>query len=378
MKLSGGGLRLVSFQGPTLTPLDSPSSSTDSGKEKPTANVATDGSSSKNKDTTQANTGTNTQDKESPKASENTVQDPLSSMNKRFIIGFEQTGAASTESQSRPFFDLFINTPITKANITERARFSIWGDVRLTSTPEQVKAFGDVSANPVASITGGKLNQLALSFDFVVGPEIKISGFGHTDVSFISAFGAVSPLSPKQSAQIFQVPDPASSQADAFFRQYPGAKGRQYIGFVTPDRDRFLRQYFGGLRFKTYAYATKDKDGKDIPEHLEDYFPAMLDVTFGQSEAVTGGRLRKFVVGIDGFYPLPFKDNDKRKFLYLFGSAKFKAGGPKTFSTPFILDTAASSISITDPKVFIADPTQSNRDVFRIGLGVDLIELFKH
>ena len=121
------------------------------------------------------------------------------------------------------------------------------------------------------------------------------------------------------------------------------------------------------------------KDGRIIKdEQPEDYFPAMLDVTFGQSEAVTGGRLHKFVVGIDGFYPLPFKDNDKRKFLYLFGSAKFKAGGPKTITTPFILDTAASSISITDPKVFIADPTQSNRDVFRIGLGVDLIELFKH
>ena len=365
LKLNGGGLRLVSFQGPTLTPLDSPSNPiTDTGKEKPARDVTADSSSAKAAGGTSAQASTPDR-----KASETAVQDPLSSMNKRFIVGFEQTGAASTESQSRPFFDLFINTPITKATITERARFSIWGDVRLTSTPEQVKAFGDVSANPVASITGGKLNQLALSFDFVVGPEIKISDFGHTNVSFIGAFGAVSPLSPKQSAQIFQVPDPASSQADAFFKQYPGAKGKQYIGFVTPDRDRFLRQYFGGLRFKTYAY-----DG-DTPM---DYFPAMLDVTFGQSEAVTGGRLHKFVVGIDGFYPLPFKDNDKRKFLYLFGSAKFKAGGPKTITTPFILDTAASSISITDPKVFIADPTQSNRDVFRIGLGVDLIELFKH
>jgi len=377
LKLNGGGLRLVSFQGPTLTPLDAASNSTtDSGREKPGRDVGSDNNSNQ----TTGGTDTNTAE-DSKVANENTVQDPLSSMNKRFIVGFEQTGAASTESQSRPFFDLFINTPITKATITERARFSIWGDVRLTSTPEQVKAFGDVSANPVASITGGKLNQLALSFDFVVGPEIKISDFGHTNVSFIGAFGAVSPLSPKQSAQIFQVPDPASSQADTFFKQYPGAKGRQFIGFITPDRDRFLRQYFGGLRFKTYAYkaATRDKDGRIIKdEQPEDYFPAMLDVTFGQSEAVTGGRLHKFVVGIDGFYPLPFKDNDKRKFLYLFGSAKFKAGGPKTITTPFILDTAASSISITDPKVFIADPTQSNRDVFRIGLGVDLIELFKH
>jgi hypothetical protein len=79
-------------------------------------------------------------------------------------------------------------------------------------------------------------------------------------------------------------------------------------------------------------------------------------------------------VGIDGFYPLPFPD--KSRFLYLFGTAKFKAGGPKNTATPFILDTAPSSIGITDPKVFIADPTPTNRDYYRIGFGVDLIELF--
>jgi hypothetical protein len=61
----------------------------------------------------------------------------------------------------------------------------------------------------------------------------------------------------------------------------------------------------------------------------------------------------------------------------LFGSARLKAGGPKNNDTPFILATAASSVKVTDPTVFIADPTPTNRDTYRIGFGVDLFELFK-
>ena len=72
---------------------------------------------------------------------------------------------------------------------------------------------------------------------------------------------------------------------------------------------------------------------------------------------------------------MPFPD--KYRFLYLFGSAKFKVGGPKTIKTPFILANSASSVSVTDSNVFIAEPVPSNRDVYRIGFGVDLFELFR-
>jgi len=369
-----GRLRLSKIEGPRLVPVsltmqDSPRSSNDiksdaaTGATVPAASLT---NTETKANSTQGGAAAGTRNTLAD-ASIESAQNPFSGLNKRFIVGFEQVGAASTDSQGRPFFDLFINTPLSESDM--RAKASIWGDVRLTSTPEQTKAIADITSNALDTITGGKLNQIATSFDFTVGPEYRVKDFGHTDVSLIAGFGAVSPLSPKQSAQIFQNPDAASSQADAFFKNYPGAKGKQYIGFISPDRDRFLRQYFGGLRFKTYTY-----DGIQ----LKDYFPAMLDVTVGQSEAVTGGRLHKFVVGIDGFYPLPFKDNDNRKFLYLFGTAKFKAGGTKTITTPFILDTAPSNVLITDPKVFIAEPVQSNRDIFRIGVGVDLIELFKH
>ena len=309
----------------------------------------------------------------------NVSQNPFSSRNRRFIVGFEQSGAASAESKGQPFLDLFFTAPLpwgrngqsTLDAIEDKARpfarFSIWGNVKLNSTPQQIASLANVTSNAVSSITEGKVNKLTLGFEFVAGPEIRLAKAGRTHISFIGGFGAVTPLAPTQATQIFKTPDPTSSQAERFFSDYPGAKGKQFIGFTTPERDRFLRQYFGGFRFKTYRYS---KEGE-----LLDQFPGMFDVTFGQNEAVTGGTFHKFVVGLEGFYALPFPEG--KRFLFLFGSAKFKAGGPKTKQVPFVLDTAESSVLPTNPNVFLADPTPSNRDVYRIGFGVDLIEVFK-
>lgn len=301
---------------------------------------------------------------------------PFSGTNARMIIGFEQSGAASAASVQKPFIDFFINTPIPfgKNRNSEEVlwpRFSVWGDIRLASTPQQITAFGAAVASPVASFTGEQQNELVTGFDFSVGPELRIVRAGRTHLSLIAGFGAISPLSYRQSAPIFKVPATTNPQYERFIADFPGAKGKDFIAFVPPDRDRFLRHYFGGFRFRTYQYE-KDADYEtDAPLNR---FPAMLDVTFGQSEAVTGGRLKKFVVNLDGFYPLPWPRDSS--LLYLFGTAKIIAGGRKTIKTPFILDTAESSIQLTNDKVFITDQT-SNRDYYRLGFGVDLIELFK-
>jgi hypothetical protein len=398
-------LRLSQFSGPRLVPIDMRSDQTKRGSSSPY-----NGSSPVNEKQPVTNSGSasdlgnqarNDQQKtpaeleaeekvkkaaqkaESAKADlAKAVGSPVSSLNKRFIVGFEQTGAAASESTSKPFFNIFINTPLSHKDDCLQPDclpgFSIWGDVRLTSTAEQINALADVASDSINAITGGKLNQIASAFDFTVGPEVHLANFNKTNLSLIAGFGAVSPLSPTQSAQIFEVPKQNSSQAAAFFQKFPGANGKDQIAFISPDRDRFLRHYFGGFRFKTYNVCVKVENCQEEglePGQLRQAFPATFDVTFGQDEAVTGGRLHKFVVGLDGFYPLPFPD--KTRFLYLFGSAKLKAGGPKNHDTPFILATAASSVKITDPSVFIADPTPINRDTYRIGFGVDLFELFK-
>ena len=369
LEVKAGRLRLTKLEGPRLVPADTPQNVVFN-HAVPTTAPATE-------------TPITPPEPEPPaairkvaKAEPEDTDNPFSSMNKRFILGVEQSGGASAKSQGKPFLNLFINTPLINdngdgdadgdADNNKLPRVSVWGDVRLTSTPAQVKAFANISSAAVDTLLGGEANELALGFDFVVGPEFRFARFDNVTMNFIAGFGAVSPLDPKQSVELFEVPKDNSSQATPFFEAFPGAKGKEHIAFIAPERDRFLRQYFGGLRFRTYT-----KDGSNI----QNVFPSMLDVTFGQSEAVTGGKLHKFVLGLDGFYVLPFPA--EYRFLYLFGSAKFKVGGPKSIKTPFLLDTSSSSVKVTDANVFIADPIPSNRDVYRIGFGVDLFELFR-
>lgn len=378
IEVKAGRLRLTKIEGLRLTSVDAPVSAVFNHPPSPISAIdpdtsATNNMPSRGREPTPPDSAASTPEPAPdlqtmrPATAEDTAN-PFSSMNKRFILGVEQSGGASAKSEGKPFLNLFINTPLIYDKGTDDdklPRVSVWGDVRLTSTPSQIKAFANISSAAVDTITGGKANELALGFDFVVGPEFRFARFDNVTMSFISAFGAVSPLNPKQSVELFEVPKENSSQAEAFFKEFPGARGKNHIAFIPPERDRFLRQYYGGVRFRTY---TKDND------EIQNVFPSMLDVTFGQSEAVTGGKLHKFVVGLDGFYVLPFPS--QYRFLYLFGSAKFKVGGPKTIKTPFLLDTSASSVKVTDINVFIADPVPSNRDVYRIGFGVDLFELF--
>ena len=243
---------------------------------------------------------------------------PFSTVNNRFLVGIQQLGASSAESDSSPFFDFFFRPR------HPNTRFAMWGDVRLTSTAQQVAAFVSSATNTASVVTGTKLNDFVKSFDFKFGPEWQLNPTSHgTRYALIAGFGAISPLTtPSQSTQIFKVPDAASSQAEAFNREFPEAAGHKYIAFVPPERDRFFRQYFAGFRIKTYHLNAQGEP---------DQFPSMLDLTFGQSSAVTGGQLRHFVFGVDGSYQLPFKG------IYIFGSTNFKVGGSKTSKTPFVL-----------------------------------------
>jgi hypothetical protein len=280
---------------------------------------------------------------------------PFSNKYTRAIFGIEQSGASSAASEAHPFLDFFFNAPLTGR------RLLAWGDIRLTTTPQQVTAFISSTANVGTAITGNKVNDIATSFDFRFGPELQLNP-GNQDhrVSLIVGFGATSPLTaPEQTAQIFKVPtEKTNSQFANFFVDYPEAVGKTYIAFVRPERDRFLRQYYAGLRLKSYPRGDK--------------FPSMLDVTFGQNSAVTGGKLRHFVLGIDGSYHLTFFD----KSMYIFGSTNLKFGGDKMVRTPYVLEPADTSVKLTSPDLTIT-ARQMNRDVFRIGFGIDLVELFK-
>ncbi len=331
---------------------------------------------------------------------------PTDSLYTRAVIGFEQAGVSSSDSESRPFLDLFFSAPLSykkrprvdskgmrvtnaqgrdiEDDDKRKPAISLWGNIRLASVPQQISAFRGLGTNFFGPISDNKVNDLVQGFDFMVGPEFRLGGtdvthFGlipgirqRTSVNLIMGFGAISPLTTTNSAKIFNVPDPANPQYEAFIDEFPQAEGKKYIAYVAPERDRFLRQYYAGIRFKTFFLERKVIEGKKVDVDIN-RFPAIFDITFGQSDAVTGGKLHKFVLGFDGVYPLPFKGG---RFVYLYGTAKLKAGGGKTIRTPFVLSNPGSDIQLTNNDLVITD-RQTNRDYYRLGIGVNLAELFK-
>lgn len=349
----------------------------------------------------------------------------------RLVVGLEQIGASASGSKQSPFLDLYFDTPFSFGSKTktcqngdlgcfdrvtrmpckvdkkgdERSQkkaedenclkrvpykpiFSVWGNVRLSSIPVQsflglanISTFPTFIGNSVA-----EANNLAQSFDFMVGGELKLpirgelgNGFfpGKTSMHLIGSVGAISPLNPQTSAQIFKIPTVVDGAGQTvndpqFVELFPEAAGKKNIAFVSPERDKFYRQYFGGLRLKTRFFEDDGIRSKNM-------FPAIVDITVGQNESITG-TLRGVVGRIDGSGPIPLKGAD---YLYIFGSAQIRLGRKVNETTSqFFLEGASSGTSLTasDTAIVPIDrypSTISNRDRFRLGIGVDLFRLFK-
>ena len=102
-------------------------------------------------------------------------------------------------------------------------------------------------------------------------------------------------------------------------------------------------------------------------------YPAVLDITFGQNEAVTGGRLRGGVLRLEGFYPLPY---DGLKFINIFGTALMRLT-QTNITDPLILERAPEGTTVPAANVFVQTVPQINRDYYRIGVGIDFMALIK-
>ena len=366
-------------------------------------------------------------------ASSYTTAEFAGSQYTRAIVGVEQAGASSASSKTKPFVDFFFNAPLlftgdcgTKPNgklpftSTEQEelktyndcrskrlpRLGVWGNVRFATTPDQIAAIGVLPSN-FANTLGNPSNTVDLvqSFDFLVGLEARLFTVNGHFVSLIPGLpqkthffvagggGATNPLNAQRElAQIFKIPAPNSPQRDDFIARYgtppSNEPPKEFVGLVPLDRDRFLRQWYAGLRLKTLYCKNSDC------EEYENSFPAIVDVMFGQNEAVTGGDLfyvktdpddptrtlkkRSFVLRFDAFYPFPLQ---KANFLYFYGTAIMKIGaGGVRIQNPLFLDIAPGDVLITDPRVYIPPVDlqkmfQPSRDYYKIGVGVDLINL---
>jgi len=205
----------------------------------------------------------------------------------RVIAGYEQSAAASASPVQKMFADLYFAQALSS-----RAR--VWGDLRLSSMPQQINSTAVTLTSDVAkAVATTPLNRIARSGEFLVGVETRVLGNpGATALSLIASDGATAPLNPE------------------------------------PGRDRFFRQYYGGVR---------------VASQLKS--PLLLDVEIGQNEAITGGRLAATVLRFDSFYALPVPGAG---FVYLYGTMLMKtsAGG-------------------------------AGSDLYRLGVGIDFVQLLK-
>jgi hypothetical protein len=296
----------------------------------------------------------------------------------RAIVGFEQAGASSAKSAQRYFFDLTLSAPLPFQKRIDpyfgpRAR--AWGTVRITSVPQQISSSVATFAAGFGTEVGKlRVNEVAQAAEFLGGFEYRLfsgkrvlSPFGSFDnsttnkftLSFMAGGGAITPLNPRDTLEVFKVTPGAPGLP-------PAAIGKDFVAFVSPDRDRFFRQYYAGLRFQTYYFSSINED---IPLNR---YPATLDITFGQNESLTGGRLRGGVLRLEGFYPLPY---DKLKFINLFGTAMMKLSRTR-ISDPLILAPATVDV-VSSPNTAIITVPQINRDYYRVGVGIDFVALIK-
>jgi hypothetical protein len=294
----------------------------------------------------------------------------------RAIVGFEQAGASAARSSQKYFFDLTLSAPLPfQRNIDPYfgPRSRAWGTVRVTSVPQQVTSpVGQFAAGFAQQVSNVKVNEVAQAIEFLAGADVRLTDkmwtYGSFDskssnkitLSFIAAAGAITPLNPRDTLETFRI--------------FPGAaglppipEGKEFIAFVSPDRDRFFRQFYAGIRVQNFYF---DYDNPDIP--LKRY-PATLDITYGMNESVTGGRLRGGVLRIEGFYPLPYNE---LSFINLFGTALIKPTRTQ-IADPLILEPAPAGTTVPANNVLLVTVPQINRDYYRVGVGIDFISLVK-
>lgn len=310
----------------------------------------------------------------------NTAKDPASGISGgpmlRTIVGFEQAGVSAAQSQQDFFLDLLYDRPIAFASADALGpKLRLWGNLRVSSVPQQISTDVATFATTFPQQVGQlKVNEVAQAFEFLGGTDYRFweypndSTYKSTDQqndpdtqtkissSFILGGGVITPISPKDSAQIFEVP----SNQPAFFTQFPQAVGKQFVVFTLPDRNRFFRQAYGGLRMKTNFIGSSNR------------YPETFDLTYGFNESVTGGKIRGGVMRLEGFVPIPYA---KASWIYLFGTGLFKPGGRATISNPFLLAAAPSGTLPTDPNAVVITTPQPDRDYYRVGIGIDFVNL---
>jgi hypothetical protein len=100
-----------------------------------------------------------------------------------------------------------------------------------------------------------------------------------------------------------------------------------------------------------------------------------VEYSIGQNEFVTNAHLSGLVGHVAATHPFTLKGVT----VYLFGEATMAYKRPQ-FSTPLLLAPAlenSSPVPITNPGVYTVTVPANQRDIYRIGVGLDLISAIR-
>ncbi len=304
-----------------------------------------------------------------------------------FIAGEEQSGYSSDYINTNAFVSAYIRSDYfwdrNKNGWTRGVALS--GRVRLLSAPAQTPPnIIATLASPTGMITQSSLASVGAVIDYSIGPEWRLAQHDYANgqssrFSLIAGMGETTPLS-TAAPTVFAAPIYQSIDCTNFLIQNPtltpgnantmtcvmnplSQTGYTAIAYTQQKRTNFLFKWGAGARF-TRVYPARGAGG--VP------YAGMLDLTLGQDQSVTGGMTKGIVFRVDAQYPIPFQ---ALSFLYVFGSSSVRLGKNQN-DTTVNLGTLISPPTLPSASVLELPTAQPNRDFYRIGVGVNILDIF--
>lgn len=297
------------------------------------------------------------------------------------LIGGVEYGGYSSEAQTTDaFLDIFYRGFLSKST-----GLAGWTRIRLTSAAQPAtNGVVSVISNPTGLTTVNYAN-VGQVFDYSVGPSWNLPKTPYW--ALIASLGAVTPLSSQNAPIVFVAPPPNTTECNTLLMRFSPQKGYSPgltpgtatcvvnvsnpvtdIAFTNQDRSNFLFKYSGGFRtwYPLSSCKTAGSGSSCIPAY------AAADFTLGQDESITGGLLRGVVFKMDGILPIP---TGTSSWLYLFGSAYIRFRSNANLP-PLILASPSSAVTVPSPNVAVLPLAQPNRDYYRLGVGVNINQLW--
>lgn len=304
-----------------------------------------------------------------------------------FIGGVEQSGYSSLGLSTDPFVQIYIEGP---QKLKKNILFDAWGRIRLLGAPQpSTNGIASTFTDPTGTITKLDFTKVGQSIDIVGGTQIFLNKQNATfdQSSFVVWAGTTTPLSSQNIAYTFKSPAVNTLECQQLLIRFTPSTGYNPglvadpsgkscltnsgtavtdIAFANQDRTSFLFKWGAGLRTQgTLGCKTSRPDCIGAL--------ALVDATIGQDAAVTRGLVRHFVAKADGILPIP---TGNTSYVYLFGSVYTRLNRNHN-SSPLILAAETTQPTLPNPAVVVLPLVQPDRDFFRLGVGLNLKQIFQ-